>query len=111
MVAPSGTDGAAGVMVIDRSMAAVTSTLAEPVTVPRVAEMTAVPAPSAVTTPFEPAAFETNAMVGMSDDHVTLAVMSAVDMSEYVPMATRRSVPPTASVLDAGVTVIDMSVA
>ena len=82
MVAPSGTDGEAGVMVIDTSLAAVTSTLAEPVTVPSVAEMTAVPAPSAVTSPFEPAAFETKATVGVSDDQLTLAVMSAVDMSE-----------------------------
>jgi hypothetical protein len=78
----SGMDGFVGPTSMRTSVAAVTVTLAAPLTAPSVAVIAAPPAPTAVTTPFEPVAFETTATFVALDDQVTLAVTSAVVMSE-----------------------------
>src|SRR5882762_8548566 len=97
--------GFAGVMSIRVSIAAVTRTWAVPRVVPSVAVMVADPAPSPDTTPFEPAVLETKTVAGALDVQIALVVRSTVVMSEYRPVAISGWVPPTAIVVEAGVTV------
>ena len=109
-VVPIGSDGFVGEIVIDTNAAAVTVTVAEPLTVPSVALIVALPPLTAVTVPCVPLAFETVATAMLLDCQVTDCVRFAVLLSEYVPVAVSGVVPLIASVLVAGVTAIDVKV-
>lgn len=82
-----------------------------PDTVPSAAVMVLVPALTALASPFEPAALLTVATACAEEDHITPAVMLCVELSEYVPVAVSCWVRPVARLTDAGVTLIDFSVA
>ena len=60
----------------------VTVSTVEPLMLPRVAEILAVPTATAVASPFEPAALETVATAGVSEAQVTWVVRSWVEVSE-----------------------------
>ena len=75
---PFAIDGVAGVTAIDTSVAAVTVSVVMPLTAPLVAEMTVVPAATAMANPFEPAASEIVAVVAVADAHVADVVRSCV---------------------------------
>ncbi len=70
-----------------------------------------VPPARPVTRPCDPAAFETSATIGVSEDQVTLVVRSAIVPSLYVPVALSCTVPLIGIALIAGATVIDFNVA
>src|SRR5882724_6648844 len=109
-VSPTPIEGVAGVTAIDRSVAgvpsAVTVSVAVPVTPPLAAEMTVVPAATAVASP--PA--EIVAVAVIADLQVALDEMSLVVLSLKVPIATNGCVAPTAMDSLAGVTAIETSV-
>lgn len=110
-VRPSGTLVDAGVTAIETSCAAVTVSVAEPemfVAGSR-AVMVVVPITPAVATPSEPLAFETEAMAGVVDDHVTAVVRTWVDAFVYVPMAVYCTVNPLGTDCVVGVTAIETS--
>ena len=75
---PTSTLAEVGEMVMDESRGAPTVSVAEPVTVPKVAEMLAVPATSAVTSPWLPLAFDACATATSLDDQVACEVRSTV---------------------------------
>jgi hypothetical protein len=108
---PFAMDGVAGVTAIDTSVALVTLRVVLPLMVPRVAEMTVVPAATALARPSDPVALEMVAVAGVADAQVTAAVRSCVVASLYVPVATKRSLVPLAIDGVAGVTAIETSVA
>ena len=111
-VPPTTTVAVGGVTVMPRSAAAPRRiTVALPATEPSVAVMVVAPAALPVTSPWEPAALETEATPGALEVHVARVVTSAEDPSEKVPVARRDWVPPTDSVAVAGSRVIPVSVA
>ena len=81
-VSPSGRLSGLGVTAMLTSGAAVTVTVAVPVTPDSEATMLEVPLARAVTRPRVPAAFDTDAMVVVPADQTTESVRSAVDRSE-----------------------------
>jgi hypothetical protein len=105
--------GFVGLTWIEFSTAAVTVTVTEPASmvVGSVAETTAVPTATALTSPSEPAAFETLATPDAVELHVSVVVRSLVVPSLYVPIARRGSVVPFAIVGSLGDTSIATRVA
>ena len=99
--------GFAGVTAIDTSVAGVTVNTVEPEMAPEVALIVEVPAATPVASP--PALIVAVAVV--AELHVTLPVMFAVLLSEYVPVAVNCCVVPFTIDGFAGVTAIDTSVA
>jgi hypothetical protein len=81
-VVPIGNVGFAGEIVIETRAAAVTVTVAVPLTVPSEALIVAVPPLSPVTEPCVPVAFETVATATLLDCQVTDCVRSTVLLSE-----------------------------
>src|ERR1700683_201795 len=96
-----------GVIAIDTSVAAVTVSSVEALTVPEVAVMLAVPIARLCASP----AFLIVAVETASDDHVAVLVRFCVLPSVYVPVAVNCCIVPNAIDGVAGVTVIDTSVA
>jgi hypothetical protein len=76
--APSGTDGFAGVSAIETSVAAPTVSVADCVTVPRVAVIAAAPWPELVASPLLPGLLLITATRAFEVLHVTFVVMSLV---------------------------------
>lgn len=76
-----------------------------PVTEPDVAEIVVEPRASAVASP--PASID--ATVASDEDQVTVAVMSFVLLSEYVPVAVYCWTAPSSKSASAGVTAIETS--
>ncbi len=106
-VVPSATVDVCGLIAIDTSAAAVTVSTPEPLTVPEVAVMFAVPMPTlCASPPLLIVAVET-----VSDDHVVVLVRFCVLPSVYVPVAVNCSLVPSAIDGVAGVTAIDTSAA
>ena len=110
-VSPTGTFCAAGETVIDTSTAGRTVITEVPVMDPSVAVMVAAPLPLAVARPCDPDVLEIVAVDVDDDDHVTVLVRSAVDRSEYVPVAVYCWVSPTGTFCAAGDTAMDTSAA
>jgi len=110
-VVPSAIDGAVGVTAIDTSAAAVTVTVVDPLIVPEVAVIVAVPSPTLVASPVVCPAMLIVATVGVSELHCTVPVMFCVLPSVYVPVAVNCCVSPSGSTGIAGVTAIDTSAA
>src|SRR5690349_6536299 len=109
---PSATLGSTGVIWIDTSVASVTVRSVVPVIDPDVAEIVVVPRlPWVVARPSEPAVFETSAIDSTLDAQVTAAVMSAVVVSENVPVAVNWTSTPSGVLGLVGVTSIETSVA
>ena len=106
-VFPAATDGFAGVTAIDDSVAAVTVNVVEPTTAPLVALIVDVPTFTAVAKPVTLIV----AFAGVPDAHVTLFVMSCVELSLNVPVAVNCCVFPAATDGFAGVTAIEVRVA
>ena len=106
-VPPAATDGFTGVTAIELSVAAVTVSVVEPVTLPLVALIVEVPAFNALARPEALIV----AVVVLEDAHVTVLVRFCVVLSLYVPVAVNCCVPPAATDGFAGVTAIELSVA
>jgi hypothetical protein len=106
-VVPSAIDGVPGVTTIDTSAAAVTVTVVDPMIEPDVAVMLAVPSPTLVASPVVAPVVLIVAVMGVSEVHCTVAVMSCVLPSVYVPVAVNCCVVPSGSVGIAGVTAIE----
>ena len=106
-VPPAATDGFTGVTAIDTSVAAVTVSVVDPLTLPLVALIVVVPAFSALASPVA----LTVAVVVLEDAHVAVVVRFCVVPSLYVPVAVNCCVPPAATDGFTGVTAIDTSVA
>src|SRR5258706_322653 len=96
-VRPLATDGAAGVMARLVSVAAVTASVAVPVTPLLVAEIVVVPTATLVATPRDPAAFEIVAVATVPEDQVAVAVSASVGPSLNMPVAGSGLVVPLAS--------------
>jgi hypothetical protein len=96
----------AGVTAIETRVGAVTVSTAEPLTLPELAPMVAVPAALLVASP----ALEIVAMPVADDCQVAEFVRSLVDESLYVPVAVNCCVSPAATDGFAGVTAIDCRV-
>jgi hypothetical protein len=92
---------------IDESTAGPTVSVAVPLTVPEVAVITAVPGAFDVTSPDALIV----ATLALPELHVTDAVMSWLDPSEYWPAALNCCVSPAAREGVPGVTLIELSVA
>jgi len=110
-VAPALIDGPAGVTAIDCSVTAAAVTVNASfglVTLPSVALICVVPTATAVANPVL-APIVANPV--FDETHVTVVVMSLVELSLYVPVAVNCCVFPTAIDGPAGVTAIDCSVA
>jgi len=97
----------AGDTAIDDSTAGPTVSVAVPLTVPDVAVITAVPGAFDVTSPDALIV----ATLALPELHVTDAVMSWLDPSEYWPAALNCCVSPAAREGVPGVTLIELSVA
>jgi hypothetical protein len=99
----------AGVTASDFKTAAVTVKVAplETSVVGSVAMTVATPSESAVASPFDPGAFDTETMPGDADVQVTVFVMFLVVPSLYVPVAASCCVVPSGRLLVAGVTAIE----
>jgi len=95
--------------VIARSTAAVTVTVVEPETAPRVAVAMAVPAELAVAWPEDPGALEM-VTLALLDDHVAVAVTSMVEPSLYVAVAKSWRVLPAGRDGNAGETTMELRV-
>src|SRR5438128_2172096 len=101
---PFAIDDADGVTWIELSVAAVTVSVAVPLTAPCVAVMVLEPAAVPVARPCEPAAFEMLATAPFDEPQVTLAVRFCVLVSEYTPVAVNCWVVPFATEAEPGVT-------
>ena len=115
-VAPLAILGLTGVIARDESVAAVTSNVVEfvmPVAASRAEIVMGPPTVKAVATPLVPAALLilATAEIGGTVAHVTDAVRSSVERSEYIPVALNCSVVPLAIFRVTGVTTIDERVA
>jgi hypothetical protein len=97
-VAPAASDGFDGVTAIDATVAALTVNVVDAVTLPLVAPIVVVPAPTADARP----PLVIVATAGTDDVHVTLEVMLRTEPSSYVPCATNCRVVPTAPEAPAG---------
>ncbi len=108
-VCPAGTLATGGETVIATSMAGSTVITAVPEIEDEgsVAVMVATPVATAVTRPFD----ETVAVAVLEDDHVTDLVKSAVDPSEYKPVAVSCWVCPAGTLATGGETVTATSTA
>src|SRR6266478_1851567 len=106
-VVPLGIEGLAGVTAMDTSVATVTVSVVEPVTLPEVAWMVALPVPAAVASP----AVLLLATVALSEVQVTELVRFCVLVSLNVPVAVNCWVVPLGIEGLAGVTAMDTSVA
>src|SRR5258708_9389037 len=104
---PATTDGFAGVSSIDVSVAAVTVSVVDPVTLPLAALIVVVPAFNADADPVVPIV----AVAVLVDAHVVLFVRFCVVPSLYVPVAVNCCFPPATTDGFAGVSAIDVSVA
>jgi hypothetical protein len=104
---PRAIEGVCGVIEIEASVAAVTVSIVEPVTVPAFAEIVAVPGPMLLTKPCVGAALLMVATAGVVELHCTVLVMFCVLPSEKVPVAVNCSVVPDAMVGIAGVSAIE----
>ncbi len=100
-----------GVIAIDTSAAAVTVRIVDPLIVPEVAEIVASPCPTLVANPIVVPVVLIPAVVGVSEDHVTVLVRFCVLPSVNVPVAANCSVVPRAIDGLAGVTAIETNVA
>ena len=100
-------DGIAGVTAIDTRVAGVTFKVVEPLTAPEVAVTDVLPTATAVATPW----LVTVAINVLAVFHVAVCVRSCVLPSEYVPVAFKAWVVPTANEGLAGVTAIEVKVA
>src|SRR5580704_1177846 len=109
-VVPSPIEGLAGAIVIETSAAAVTVIVVEPVTLPLVALIVAVPVPEAVTRPGVPPKL-ISAVEGAPELHCTVCVRFCVLVSLKVPVAVNCCEAPSEMVGMAGVTVIETSTA
>ena len=98
--APATIEGLAGVTAMLVSVAAVTVSTVEPLTLPNVALMVDVP----IATPWASPLALMVAVAGVADAQVTEPVMTAVVASEYVPVATNCWFVPAAIDGLAGVT-------
>jgi len=105
-VSPFAIDGFAGVTAIEASAGPVTVSVVFPVTLPDFAVIVEVPTVTPVATP--PVVIVATA--GVPEVHVTLPVITAVLLSEYVAVATNAWVRPFAIDGLAGVTAIDANV-
>jgi len=106
-VVPLGIEGLAGVTAMDTSVATVTVSVVEPVTLPEVAWMVALPVPAAVASP----AVLLLATVVLSEVQVTELVRFCVLVSLNVPVAVNCCVVPLGIEGLTGVTAMDTSVA
>ena len=106
-VVPSGTITDCGLMAIETRAAMVTVRTVEPVTVPEVALMVAVPIPVLVASPV----WFMLAVEALCDAQVTLDVRSCVLPSVNVPAAVNCCVVPSATEGFVGVAAIDTSTA
>ncbi len=106
-VVPLGIEGLTGVTAMDTSVATVTVSVVEPVTLPEVAWMVALPVPAAVASP----AVLLLATVALSEVQVTELVRFCVLVSLNVPVAVNCWVVPLGIEGLAGVTAMDTSVA
>jgi len=107
IVLPTATDAGFGVIAIEVSEITVSVTPGD-VTVPNVAVMLVVPLATPVASPPEAVIV---AVAGVPDAHVTVAVISAVELSLYVPVAVNCCVAPTFKFAGvAGVTAIEVRV-
>jgi len=106
-VMPRETVGAGGLIVIDTSAAAVTVSSVDPLTVPELAVMLAIP----ITTICASPALLIVAVETVSDDHVAVLVRSCVLPSVNVPVAVNCCVVPNASEGVAGVMASETSAA
>jgi len=97
-VAPAASDGFDGVTAIDATVAALTVKLVDDVTLPLVAPIVVVPAPTADASPLAVIV----ATAGTEEVHVTLDVMLRTEPSSYVPCATNCRVVPGAPDAPAG---------
>lgn len=104
---PLATDGDAGVTAMDCREAAVTVKFVWPLTEPDVAEMTEVPIANVDARPREPLTLLIVAVAVVADNQVTWVVISAVEASEYVPVAVNCSGKPFATDGVPGVTAIE----
>jgi hypothetical protein len=109
--APLAMLGLAGVTEIDKSVAGLTVSVVEPVTLPDIAVIVVVPAARHDARPFDPAALLIAATDVLDELQVADAVSTCFVPSEYVPVATNCLVVPLALVGLAGVTERDKSVA
>lgn len=101
VVAPLGIEAATGETVMLVNVAAVTVMLTAGDVMPLIDAVTVVlPIATPVTVP---GGAPTLAVAVSADVHLTCAVMSAVELSEKVPVAVRLAVVPLARVADAGV--------
>ena len=105
-VRPFATEGLAGVTAIDWRAAAETVMTVDPVTPDRVAVIDDVPVATAVARPVALMV----ATDGVADAQVTRFVMFAVELSEYVPVATNCCVKPLGTFGFVGVTAIEFRV-
>ena len=82
-------EGDAGVTVTETSCAAVTVSVVDAARLVAGSSAVIVVSPTAppVAMPSDPAAFEIEAIAGVEEDHVTLAVSGWVEASVYVPVA------------------------
>jgi hypothetical protein len=103
--------GFVGVTAMEVRVALVTVSIVLPDTLPSVAVIVAVPAASALATPMLPAALLSVATDVFDELHVTAAVTSWVELSEYFPVAVKATVTPAGALGAVGVTSIVTSVA
>ena len=108
---PFATEDAVGVTSIATSVMGATVSCADPVIPPRAAEIVVAPAPMALASPCEPAAFEMEAMAAFELAQDTCAVTSCVVESLNVPIAPNCCWPFVATVAAAGVTSMETRVA
>src|ERR1700722_8197296 len=102
--------GDCGEIVIETRTAGVTVSVADPVMLPEVAMIDAVPLATAVASPCEPEALLTVATAALEELHVEVVVMSCVLPSLKWPVAVNCCVVP-AAMLTVGVTVMDCKTA
>ena len=95
-VLPRGIDGAAGVMVIDVRIAAVTERVADELTESNVAAMSVVPVLTEVASPLVAAALLIVAIAGFDEDQVAHVVKLCTVLSARVPAAVNFCVVPKA---------------
>ncbi len=101
-----------GVSAIDTRAAGVTvKVIAGEVTLPSAAVIWVVPAVTGCVTPAVPAALLMVATAGLVEVQVTWVVRFCVELSEYVPVAVKVSLLPSATLGAGGVIAIDTSVA
>lgn len=108
---PSASEGVAGVMASDTKTAELTVSVVDPVTVPAVAVMVAVPCPTLLARPCPLAALLIVATLVVSELHCTVPVMFCWLPSVNVPVAVNCCVVPSGIVGIAGVTAIDTTTA